>query len=47
MANYYASSRTNYFKVKDLEKFKNELTTFGGELDIYMREREIVRVFSV
>lgn len=22
MANYYASSRTNYFKVKDLEKFK-------------------------
>ena len=35
MANYYASSRTNYFKVKDLEKFKNELKTFGDELDIY------------
>lgn len=28
MANYYESARTNYFLVKDIEAFKNELEVF-------------------
>lgn len=30
MANYYESSRSNYFKVKDLEAFKEDMDKFGG-----------------
>ena len=30
MANYYASFRSNYFKVKDIEKFKVWLSGFYG-----------------
>ena len=30
MANYYETARTNYFKVIDLEKFKEWVKQFGG-----------------
>ena len=30
MANYYESARSNYFKVKDLEAFKEDLDKFDG-----------------
>ncbi len=32
MANYYGQSRTNYFKVKDAEAFKQELAKFPVEV---------------
>ena len=32
MANYYESSRSNYFIVKDIEAFKAELNGFGLEV---------------
>jgi len=36
MANYYATSRSNYFKVKDNEKFKE----FCGEIGVEMITQE-------
>ncbi len=39
MANYYAKTRTNYFKVTDEEKLKNIIShTCGGEDDIHLYE---------
>ena len=32
MANYYASARTNYFLVKDIEAFTNEVEPISVEL---------------
>jgi len=32
MANYYATARSNYFKVKDLEKFKKEMQDYAVEV---------------
>ena len=38
MANYYSVGRTNYFLVKDLEKFRqeiNEIASSSGEIEIW------------
>jgi len=32
MANWYGSARSNYFKVKDIDKYKDFLMKWGGEL---------------
>lgn len=32
MANYYATARTNYFRVKDIEAFKEEMSTIPMEV---------------
>jgi len=42
MANYYGSARTNYFKVKDLARFKAEL---DGLCDIVERQDGTVGLF--
>lgn len=38
MANYYESARTNYFQVKDIDAFKNELEMFKA-LEVVSSER--------
>ena len=42
MANWYGTSRTNYFKVKDREAFNTWVSTLGG--DLYVFEGEAGRV---
>ena len=37
MANYYASGRSNYFRVKDVEAFKNEVKVIGS-LEVYEKD---------
>ena len=39
MANYYASARTNYFKVKDLDKFKEEMNKH--EVEVVSQEDKV------
>ncbi len=38
MANYYEQARTNYFKVKDAEKFQEFVENFGG-IDLVVQEQ--------
>lgn len=39
MANYYESARTNYFQVKDIDAFKNELEMFKA-LEVIPSEQD-------
>ena len=32
MANYYASARTNYFELKNMDAFKEEMSNYGVEV---------------
>lgn len=37
MANYYASARTNYFRVKDEAKFREAVAKLGPNIDIWQQ----------
>ena len=41
---YYATGRTNYFKVKDVDKFNNWVTSFGGEVISKDGQTELVGI---
>jgi hypothetical protein len=45
MANYYANARTNYFKVKDIEAFKNEVANYPLEVVSRDDNPEFVALF--
>lgn len=45
MANYYANARTNYFKVKDIEAFKNEVANYPLEVASRGDNPELVALF--
>jgi hypothetical protein len=45
MANYYANARTNYFKVKDIEAFKNEVEQYPLEVSSRDDNPEFVALF--
>lgn len=40
MANYYASARTNYFAVTDLEAFKAELESKTSSVEVVSKEED-------
>lgn len=43
MANYYESARTNYFLVKDIDAFKEdlEMITSSTSLEIYIKHKDL------
>jgi hypothetical protein len=47
MANYYASSRTNYFKVKDVEAFKTEIESMTGSVEIVSQKADGVTLVGL
>ena len=47
MFNYYSQFKSNYFKVKDLEKFKDWLPKLEGSPDIQEDEDGSITIFSV
>jgi len=41
MANYYSTTRTNYFQVKNIKKFEDELYKFSENLEIHTNEKGV------
>jgi hypothetical protein len=40
MANWYGTSRSNYFRVKDADKFKDDIDSLSGEIRIAEYEKD-------
>jgi len=47
MANYYASARTNYFLVKDVEAFTTDINAVTNDVEIITQEKDGVQLVGL